>query len=85
MDLFSGRFTLDLVTLCLDMSTEELNDAIPGQPIGASEGNQPESANNLTPTPKPPLAYLLKKRPRNWFELLHQHLTVPPLRVCLLM
>ena len=52
MDFNSGSLPLDLVTLCLDMSTEELTDVSPIQPIGASEEKQLESTNNLISTPQ---------------------------------
>ena len=52
MDFTSGSLPLDLVTLCLDMSTEELTDVSPIQPIGASEEKQLESTNNLISTPQ---------------------------------
>ena len=52
MDLYSGRFPLDFVTLCLDMSTEELNDVAPSRPNETSVGMQLEPAGTLIPTPQ---------------------------------
>ena len=52
MDLYSGRFPLDRVTLCLDMSSEELSEVNPSQPIEASEKGQSGSAGPLACTPQ---------------------------------
>ena len=52
MDFNSGSLPLDLVTLCLDMSNEELTEVSPIQSIGASEEKQLELSNNLVSTPQ---------------------------------
>ena len=42
MDLYSGRFPLDFISLCLDMSSREMNETGSNQPAEALEKERSE-------------------------------------------